>query len=498
MPKNLLQSSDANSVAAEVRSKKETRLTRRQFQKTLGGTLGALSGFHFFPALADKKLEKPTVAGIGIGGKGVADLAGAKNAGFEVAALADVFNTKVFESNNPKVIRIGESREKYSDAKFFTDYRQMLSEMGDKVDAVLVSTPDHHHYHASSLAMKAGKHVYCQKPLTHGIWEARSLKQIATSTGVKTQMGNQAHAKDGMRRCVELIRAGAIGKVKEIHAWTNRPIWPQGFSSPPPAEKVPRGVDWDLWVGPAPWVNYSAKIAPFAWRGWWNYGTGALGDMACHIMDMGHWAMKPDDDSPLSPKSVTAKQNGASDYSPPINSMISWDFEASRYSDPKGFTFHWYDGYINATFDPKTWELKKESDDYNHPDADVLEGKDFKSYGSVIIGEEGKLFFHRMRKKWVITGKNSKENFESVAQSIPRAREEDNYKEWMDAITGKIPQSESNFSNAGSLTETVLLGVLAQRFPNQKLSWNHDQMTVQDRPDLARWIKREYRDGWKI
>ena len=164
--------------------------------------------------------------------------------------------------------------------------------MGDKVDAVTVSTPDHHHFHASVMAMQAGKHVYCQKPLTHGIWEARMMAQIASQTGVKTQMGNQAHANDHMRRCVELIRAGIIGKVKEIHAWTNRPIWPQGFHSPPAKEAVPAAIDWNQWIGPAPWVDYSHLIAPFSWRGWWDYGTGALGDMACHIMDMGYWAMQ--------------------------------------------------------------------------------------------------------------------------------------------------------------------------------------------------------------
>ncbi|MDA8697729.1 Gfo/Idh/MocA family oxidoreductase [Rhodopirellula sp.] len=473
-----------------------SEVSRRQFHRQLGGTLGALSGFHFFPALADKKLEKPTVAGIGIGGKGASDLAGAKNAGFEIVAHVDVFDTKRFSSDDRRVRRIAESRNNDSHASFFTDYREMLIEMGDKVDAVTVSTPDHHHYHASAMAMKAGKHVYCQKPLTHGIWEARSLKEIAAATGVKTQMGNQAHAKDHMRRCVELLRAGIIGPIKEIHAWTNRPIWPQGFSSPPTAQKVPDGIDWDQWIGPAPWVDYSPQIAPFAWRGWWNYGTGALGDMACHIMDMGYWAMQSLTNQPLAPSQVSARQQGATDFSPPINSIISWDFAPTRYSSRDGFTFHWYDGYINAKFDRNSWQLKKESDEYNHPDDDVLEGMSFQNFGSVIIGEEGKLFFNRSNKKWVLKSKNSKDSFASVDQSIPRAREEDSYKEWIDAISGVVNESESNFAQAGPLTETILLGVLAQRCPNEKLLWNHDEMIIEDRPELSRWIKREYRDGW--
>ena len=203
-------------------------VSRRQFSKTAGAALGALAGFHFFPALADKKLEKPTLAGIGAGGKGTSDISGANKAGFEIVALVDVIDATKLSKLEGRLKRMGQTRASFPDARFFTDYREMLAEMGDKVDAVTVSTPDHHHYHASTMAMKAGKHVYCQKPLTHGIWEARMLAEIAKQTGVKTQMGNQAHANDHMRRCVELIRAGLIGKVKEIHAWTNRSIWPQG------------------------------------------------------------------------------------------------------------------------------------------------------------------------------------------------------------------------------------------------------------------------------
>ena len=272
---------------------KPSRVSRRRFHQTTGAAIGALAGFHFFPSLAQKKLEKPTLAAIGAGGKGAADVAGCKKAGFEVVALVDVIDVTKFTKLDKRMRRLGDTRRDFPQARLFTDYRQMLADMGDQVDAVTVSTPDHHHYHASSMAMMAGKHVYCQKPLTHGIWEARALNRIAAETGVKTQMGNQAHANDHMRRCVELIRAGIIGKVSEVHAWTNRPIWPQGFAAPPAKEPVPDGIDWQQWVGPGPWVDYSPKIAPFAWRGWWDYGTGALGDMACHIMDVGYWAMVP-------------------------------------------------------------------------------------------------------------------------------------------------------------------------------------------------------------
>ena len=476
-----------------TKEKSSRTFDRRDFAKTTGAVFGAAAGFHFFPALAQKKLEKPTVAGIGAGGKGTADVNGAKKAGFEVVALVDVVDTTKFANLEGKMKKAGQLRNDFSDAEFFTDYRQMLADMGDKVDAVTVSTPDHHHFHASSMAMQAGKHVYCQKPLTHGIWEARTLAKLGKETGVKTQMGNQAHANDHMRRCIELIRAGVIGKVKEIHAWTNRPIWPQGFASPPEKQPVPDGIDWEQWIGPAPWVDYSPLIAPFAWRGWWNYGTGALGDMACHIMDLGYWAMNPG-----APDRVSAKQQGATDFSPPINSIITWEFPGSKYSAKDGFTFNWYDGYIDAHFDRASWKLVKNGNEYNHPNEDVLEGVDFSKYGSVVIGEEGKLFFHRAKNNWILKGSPALDGFDWPEQSLPRANGQDNYQEWFDAVTGKIPQSESNFDLAGPMTETILLGVMAQRQPESPLVWNSEKMEVEGRPELNAQIKREYRDGWKL
>lgn len=471
---------------------------RREFSKTAGAAMGALAGFHFLPALADKKLEKPTLAGIGAGGKGVADINGSKQAGFEVVALVDVFDAKKLAKLEGKLKKLGQLREAYPAAQFFTDYREMLESMGDKVDAVTVSTPDHHHFHASSMAMRAGKHVYCQKPLTHGIWEARMLAQIAKETGVKTQMGNQAHANDHMRRCIELIRAGVIGKVQEVHAWTNRPIWPQGFAAPPEKEAVPVGIDWEQWIGPAPWVDYSSRIAPFAWRGWWDFGTGALGDMACHIMDLGYWAMQPSTGPKLAPRSVIAKQQGATDLSPPINSVITWDFGPTEYAAKEGFKFHWYDGYVDAHFDRDSWQLVKNGKEYNHPDAEVLDGMDFSKFGSVIIGDRGKLFFNRSRNTWVLKTSSHVDGFEWPEVSVPRAPDQNNYNEWLAAVEGQIKQGESNFSLAGPMTEMILLGVLAQREPNVELSWDTKEMEVKGRPDLKKYIQREYREGWKL
>ena len=478
---------------AKSSSATDQRVSRRTFTKTAGTAVAAF-GVNYIPAHAFGKLEKPALGGIGAGGKGATDIRQSDEVGFDIAALVDVVDaTKLATIEGKKQRSMAEVRSSYPNARFFNDYREMIAEMGDKIDAVTVSTPDHHHYHASALAMNSGKHVYCQKPLTHGIWEARMLAQLARESGVKTQMGNQAHANDHMRRCVELIRAGVIGKVKEIHAWTNRPIWPQGFQTPPPKETVPAAIDWNQWVGPAPWVDYSSKIAPFAWRGWWNYGTGALGDMACHIMDMGYWAM-----GLPTPSSVVAKQEGASDYSPPINSIITWQFPQNEYSSNKGFKYHWYDGYVDATFDREGWKLIKNGDEYNHPSDKMLEGLSFKDYGSIIVGEHGKLFFHRAKNRWVVKPSNILDGFKWPEQSIPRANGQNNYQEWLDAINGVVDQSQSHFGHAGPMTETILLGVIAQRFAGQKLEWNADTMEIDGRPELKQYIQREYREGWNL
>lgn len=472
----------------------EHKIDRRGFSKAATASFGAALGFHFIPSRAWGQLEKPTVAGIGAGGKGRADLAGAAKAGFDVVALVDIVDVKKLSGNVGKRLNSMVSvRKTYPHAAYFSDYREMFTALGDKIDAVTVSTPDHHHFHASVLAMNAGKHVYCQKPLTHGIWEARMMRTIAKKMGVKTQMGNQAHANAHMRRVVELIRAGLIGKVKEVHAWTNRPIWPQGFSKPPAAEEIPEGIDWNQWIGPAPWVDYSSKIAPFNWRGWWDYGTGALGDMACHIMDMPFWAINPS-----SPISVSAEQQGATDLSPPINSKITWEFDPSEHTSDDGFKYVWYDGYLNAEFDRDSWMLQKHSNEYNHPDDDVLEGMSFKDFGSVVIGEEGRIFFNRGRKNWIVKTSSGIDGFDWPKETIPRAARNDNYQEWRDAIDGKVEDGQSNFELAGRLTETVLLGVLAQRVPDMRLEWDADKMEVQGRPELKELIRRPYREGWEL
>lgn len=483
----------SSAGSSDQSPKSPVRTTRRAFNRKVAlGAFAAQYAATFLPASAFGRLERPALAGIGAGGKGRTDIEQSKKAGFEITALVDVVDaTKLGEISERRLRSMAEVRKSFPKAAFYHDYREMLADLGDRIDAVTVSTPDHHHFHASALAMKAGKHVYCQKPLTHSIWEARKLTELAEQTGVKTQMGNQAHANNVMRECVELVRSGVIGPIKEIHAWTNRPIWPQGFTKPPQPTEVPRGIDWKQWIGPAPFVTYSPKIAPFSWRGWWDYGTGALGDMACHIMDMGYWAM-----GLPQPRAVKATQEGATRLSPPINSKIEWTFGPGPHSAQDGFRYFWYDGYVDAEFDRESWSLKKNGDEYNHPGADVLGSKSFKDFGSVLIGEHGRLFFHRS-KGWKVEHDSGQTEFETSERTVPRANG-DSYGEWLAAINGEISQSESHFGQSGPLTETVLLGVLAQRFPNATLKWNADKMQVEGRPELQSYIQRDYADGWQI
>lgn len=472
---------------------------RRTFVK---GATAAAAAFNFqvVPSRVFGANDKITLAGIGTSGKGASDISGSAGAGFQVTHLCDVVNTEKYPNAGGGWVK---TRKSYPDAKFFEDWREMLESEGDKIDAVTVSTPDHVHAHASVAAMKKNCAVYCQKPLTHGIWEARMLTEMAAKTGVVTQMGNQAHAENHMRRVVELVRAGLIGDIVEVHAWTNRPIWPQGIPKWPEAEDAPKHVNWDLWIGPAPYQEYSSKIAPFKWRGYWDFGTGALGDMACHIMDMAYWAAELG--APSSMKAVSADGRGAqSDISPPTWATIEYDFPARN--GKKATKFTWYDGYKDAVFNPDKWALENKDDggkirEPNFPSKDVLEGlpgagKD--SYGCVLIGTEGKIWFHRVDDNWVVKPGSRMDGFDFPEASIPRARGENPHNEFYDAIKAGDPGlPQSNFAQSGPFTEMVLLGNLAVRL-NKKVEWDSKTLTSPNTPEAAKLIKRDYRKGWEL
>ena len=445
-----------------------SRYSRRRFLKT---TSGGLLLATFIPRTAWGANDQVNVGCIGIGGKGSSDVTGVAGAGGNIVALCDVD-----ENRRQKKVKI---TEKFPDAKFYHDFRIMLEKEAKRIDAVTVSTPDHTHAPAAMMAMRMGKHVYCQKPLTHTIWEARQLAETARATGVATQMGNQAHAGEPIRRAVELIRAGMLGKVTEVHAWTNRPIWPQGMKVKPKAEPVPETLDWDLWLGPAPEQSYSSEYVPFKWRGWWDFGTGALGDMGCHILDMPFWAL--DLEHALT---VEAEQDSNTDVSGPTWSTITYTFAPGK--NHNALKYMWYDGV---------------SKDGGHaPPDEVLDGCGMEpavavsKFDLVMIGEKGKLFFKRNKTEMVTNPGSLIEQYADTPVSLPRVKDED--VEWIEAIKGG-PAALSSFDYSGPLTEFVLLGNLAIR-AGQKIEWDGENMKATNCPSADQFVRREYRKGWEL
>src|SRR4051812_13845292 len=299
---------------------------RRTFiQTTAAAGLGFWVAGGVEAAASRSPNEKIQVGCIGVaGGKGGDDVSNMSRLG-KIYALCDVDATF-----------LEGSAKKYKVQHTFSDYREMLDKMGDRIDAVTVTVPDHNHAVIASKAMKMGKHVHCQKPLTHSIWEARQLARIARETGVVTQMGNQWTAYNPMRQAAYQIRAGQLGTVSEVHVWTNRPIWPQGEKRPP-SKPVPPTLSWEQWIGSAPFRPYADGYHTFKWRGWWDFGTGALGDMACHTCNLPFMALNMRD--PVAVQAECPEHNG--DSYPP-SSKIKFDFP--ELNGRAKFTLNWYDG----------------------------------------------------------------------------------------------------------------------------------------------------------
>ena len=448
---------------------------RRRFVK---GAASSVFAFQFLPDRVWGANERIRVGCIGIGGKGAVDTAGAASAGGEIVALCDVATKKGLAGKGGSGDK---TRAKFKGAKFYADFREMID--SEDLDAVTVSTPDHVHAHASVMAMRKGLAVYCQKPISHSIWEARLMARVASETKVATQMGNQAHAGEPIRRAVEMVRAGVIGDVTEVHCWTDRPIWPQGMKDPLPAEPVVDGLNWDLWLGPAPGRDYNKGYVPFSWRGWWDFGTGALGDMGCHIMDMPYWALDLG-----SPDSVEADEEGGTEQSGPKAATVTYRFPARGEKPP--VKFMWYDGK-RMPEDKVIWEAMPEG-----ADPERLHLYASRRYDMVLIGTRGKFFFKRTSTDWLITPEAVAKDFTMPERTIPRAPGNDPYREWMEAIKGGLA-ALSNFSSSGPFSETVLLGNLAVRL-GKRLEWDGAAMKVKNAAEADGLIRRVYRKGWEL
>lgn len=365
--------------------------------------------------------------------------------------------------------------EQYPAARPYQDYRVMFDREHKNFDAVMVGTPDHHHYPATIIAMQLGKHVYTQKPLTHTPWEARQLTHAARHYKVATQMGNQGHADEGWRLVYEWIHSGALGDITAVHTWTDRPIWPQGVERPEKEDAVPAELDWNLWLGPAPLRPYAEGVYhPFNWRGWWDFGAGALGDMACHTMDGLFWALDPGHATAIEPVARTA----VNDETFPKASIVKWEFPA-RGPRP-AFVAYWYDGGLMPTI-PRELEF----------------GRRLPSTGNLFMGTKASL---------LVSGDygNSPRVFpEKRMRDIGKPpqlleRSPGHVKEWVMAAAGVAPRDypKSNFAYAGPFSETVLLGNIALRL-GRRLEWDGPRMKFTNVPEANQYLTKEYRAGWK-
>jgi predicted dehydrogenase len=446
---------------------KSARHSRRTF--LAAGSAAAL-GFTILPChvLAASGTtapsEKLNIAAIGLGNMGAADVGMLTKLGCNFVALCDVDDERaapVFQA--------------HPQAKRYKDFREMLDKESKHIDAVTVSTPDHIHAVAAMAAIRAGKHVYCQKPLTHTLHECRELTKAARGTGVATQMGNQGHATEGARLTNELIQAGVIGEVREVHCWSDRAggMWKQGISRPTDTPPVPATMDWNLWLGPARQRSYHPVYAPTGWRGWWDFGTGALGDMGCHIIDHPVWALDLGPPSHVEARSTLDGQN-AETY--PVAAMIYYDFPARGKRPAVRMT--WYDGGLM-------------------PPAPALlsAGQQLPPNGVLYVGSKGVMFHGSHGDLPRLLPHELHEEAAKVPKTMPRSI--GHYEEWIAACKGG-PRAISNFDYAGPLTETVLLGVLALRAPGRRLEWNAEKQQVTNAPELNQYVHTEYRNGWKL
>jgi Oxidoreductase family, NAD-binding Rossmann fold/Oxidoreductase family, C-terminal alpha/beta domain len=488
------------------------RWNRRNFLKTATLAGGAVV-FGVPTLLRGQNLNsKLNIAIIGAGGKGAGDTDCCDTE--NIVALCDV-----------DTVNCAKTVEKYPQAKFYRDFRVMFDELGKSIDAVDCATPDHFHAIAESHAMRLGKHVYGQKPLTQTIYEARYLRDLARETGLVTQMGNQGSAADGLRRAVECIQAGIIGQVHEAHIWTNRPIWPQGMGRPDGSDPVPETLNWDIWIGPAAMRPYKQGVyEPFVWRGWLDFGTGALGDMACHTVNMAFRGLALGYPTEIEATPLEVMNN----ESYPLGSKIRFEFPARKAEVPaahKSFfhrhdtlsfdpvTLWWYDGG-QPSADPKA---RGGHDGSNKPpreltaDIEAMLGE-IPGSGCLLVGDKGTLFSpddYGEQFFIKLAGENKFTHFKkhpAVAQiplviprnPFPGDNDHRQHLEWIAAIKeGKPEMCYSRFAISASLTEIMLLGCVSLRV-GKKIEWDGPNMVATNCPEAAQFIKRENRAGWAL
>ena len=518
----------SESAPASKKSRSTTTSRRDMLRVSAVAAAGAIAFPYFVPSSARGANDRIRVASVGVTGKGDSDVDASAAAGGEIVALCDV------DANN-----LSKKAKKYPQAKLYRDFRKMFDEMEKSIDAVTVSTPDHCHGIVAGTAMKLGKHVYCQKPLTQTVYEARKLRELAKEMKVATQMGNQGSAGPGLRRAVEVIHAGIIGPVHEVHVWSNRPIWPQGINRPEGEDPVPASLDWDLWLGPAQYRPFKKDTYhTFKWRGWYDFGTGALGDMACHTVNMPFRAVK------MGYPSVVECEMASRMYPETFPKTSRLRFEFPERDGMPPCKFWWYDGNP-GDIDAKKFKYTPEFAPLR-PGSDLtkeivdMRGK-LPVSGALLIGEKGKVFspddygsqFYVMlndEKKYMGSGNHEAvkaipENFtrapEKWPDGAPGATEKDKdgnvvkekdgkvkirgidtdqamKLEWFNMIRTGEP-GYSNFDIAAYLTEIILLGSIASRVgEGVRMEWDGPNMKSPNIPEAAQFVKRQSRPGWEL
>lgn len=446
------------------------RLSRRTFLKNAAAaaSLAGLAGCGLLPRVGPVRRpcaipegRKLNIACVGVGGMGRYDVRGV--AGENLVAFCDV------DWDNAAT-----TFEMYPDVPRYKDYRRMLEELDDKIDAVTVTTPDHMHFPIAAEAIKRGKHVYVEKPLAHTVWEARELRKLARLHGVVTQMNNQGRAREGIRLVREWVQAGIIGPVREVQVWTDRPgnKWPQGVNRPKETPPVPRTLDWDLWLGVAPVRPYRPDYAPFKWRGWWDFGTGALGDMGCHIMDAAFWALDLG-----YPDSIEAETSERFEETAPVWSIVEYRFPARGSMPPVKMT--WYDG---GKLPPRPKQLEEGRE---------MGGKNLN--GQFLIGENATIMANQSCGTVRIIPETLMKELQPKLppKTIPRVPDGNPYKEWINACKGIGPLPGSNFEYSARLTETVLLGNLAVR-TGKKINWDAKNARCDD-SEANEYLRMKFR-----
>jgi hypothetical protein len=498
-------------------------LDRREFIKTSSLAAGALA-FGVPTLLRGQNLNsKLNIACVGVGGKGRSDTDSC--AGENIVALVDVdAGSEAYQTQT----------KKYPSAKFYKDYREMLDQMGSQIDAVTVSTPDHMHAIVASAAMKRNKAVFVQKPLTQTIYEARYLRKMAKDRKLVTQMGNQGSAADGFRRAVETIQDGLIGQVHEVHVWTNRPVWPQAMDRPVGEDPIPATLDWDIWIGPAPMRPYKGprnpgdKVGiyePFNWRGWQDFGTGALGDMACHTVNMPFRAL--DLEYPTTVEAMPFGTMNKESY--PVGSKIRFDFPKrkahiplehphffhhSRTIEHDAVTLWWYDGGQPDPTARGGHDLSNKPPVDKTADIVALRGS-LPDSGCLLIGDGGQVFspddyasdfFVKLKGDAKFLNYKDHPAMAQYPERLPRnhygkpgaSSVYAHAAEWIAAVKEHKPEiCYSRFDITAHLTEIMLLGCVSLR-AGQKIEWDGPKMVAKNCPQAAQFIKRQDRSGWAL